>query len=155
MTTELVKNEQIAEIEKSLRLIAGIVKQKGREILNDFSITPPQFVALQWLFEENGMTIGELSAKMYLAYSTTTDLIDRMEKNGLVKRIKDPHDRRVVRIYKLEKGYDIIQEVIKERQKYLENTLEGFSGAEKANLEENLYLLLEKMNRQNDKSSRE
>lgn len=133
--------QKIADIEKALRKISGIVKQKGREILNDFSITPPQFVALQWLSEDNEMTVGELSSKMYLAYSTTTDLIDRMENNGLVMRVKDTNDRRVVRIRKLQKGYDIIEKVIRRRQEYLSGILAGFSGEEKEILEKSLQLL--------------
>lgn len=72
--------ENIATIEKDMRYISGIIKQKGREILSNYTMTPPQFVALQWLFEEGDMTIGELSNKMFLAFSTTTDLVDRMEK---------------------------------------------------------------------------
>lgn len=88
MTSKSV--EHVADIEKSLRHIAAIIKQKGREILNQYAITPPQFVGLQWLYELGDMTIGELSGKMYLACSTTTDLIDRMEKNKLVERVKDP-----------------------------------------------------------------
>ncbi|MFS8631057.1 MAG: molybdopterin-dependent oxidoreductase, partial [Bacillales bacterium] len=101
----------VAELEKLLRYIAAILKQRGREILTQYPITPPQFVALQWLLEEGDLTIGELSNKMYLACSTTTDLIDRMERNGLVSRVRDEHDRRVVRIHLLEKGERIIEEV--------------------------------------------
>src|SRR4051794_4339857 len=104
--------EHIAKIEKEMRYVSGLIKQKGREILTNYKITPPQFVALQWLFEEGDMTIGELSAKMYLAFSTTTDLIDRMEKNELLRRVKDEKDRRVVRIHLLEEGKRIIDEVI-------------------------------------------
>ena len=82
-------NEDIvANIEKDLRYISGIIKQKGREMLSTYTITPPQFVALQWLFEDGDMTIGELSNKMFLACSTTTDLVDRMEKNQLVEQGK-------------------------------------------------------------------
>ena len=98
----------VATIEKELRYISGIIKQKGREILSNYTITPPQFVALQWLFEEGDMTIGELSNKMFLACSTTTDLIDRMEKSHLVERVKNPSDRRVVRIHLLSEGERII-----------------------------------------------
>jgi MarR family transcriptional regulator, organic hydroperoxide resistance regulator len=145
--------QKITEIEKSLRLISGIIKQKGREILNDFTITPPQFVALQWLFENNEMTVGELSSKMYLAYSTTTDLIDRMEKNGLVMRVKDPNDRRIVRIRKLQKGYDIIEKVIKRRQEYLQEILSGFSTIEIEGLDKFLHLLHEEMNNYNNQTS--
>lgn len=81
---ETNESGHVAEIEKSLRHIAAIIKQKGREILNQYTITPPQFVGLQWLYEFGDMTIGELSQKMYLACSTTTDLIDRMEKVNLL-----------------------------------------------------------------------
>src|SRR5580658_2106040 len=104
--------EDVAFLEKELRHISGIIKQKGRQILNAYTITPPQFVALQWLFELGDMTIGDLSNKMYLAFSTTTDLIDRMEKSELVQRVRDEQDRRVVRIHLLKEGERIIEEVI-------------------------------------------
>jgi DNA-binding MarR family transcriptional regulator len=61
-----------------------LIKRKGRDILNHFPITPPQFTSLLWLNQEGDMTIGELSQKMYLACSTMTDLIYRMEKSGVV-----------------------------------------------------------------------
>lgn len=139
------ENEIISEIEKDLRYIAYIIKQKGRELLTDYCITPPQFVALQWLFEEGDMTIGELSNKMYLAFSTTTDLIDRMEKNELVKRVKDHNDRRVVRIHLLPEGERIIDEVIKKRQGYLFEVLKNFSDEEVVLLKNNLMKLHQDM----------
>lgn len=119
--------ENIARMEKELRYISGIIKQQGRKLLGNYSITPPQFVALQWLFEHGDMTIGDLSNKMYLAFSTTTDLVDRMENNQLVKRVRDEHDRRVVRIHLLEEGGRIIEEVIDKRRKYLNSVLVDFS----------------------------
>jgi len=136
---------QVAHIEKSIRMIADIVKQKGREILNEFPITPPQFIALQWLHEFGDMTIGELSSKMYLACSTTTDLVDRMENNDLVERVKDTADRRVVRIHLLDKGAKIIREVINQRQVYLHNILEDFSKDDVDILEKSLSHLFDEM----------
>lgn len=131
---ELHSKEVVADIEKDLRYISGLIKQKGREILSQYTITPPQFVALQWLFEAGDMTIGELSNKMYLACSTTTDLIDRMERSSLVVRVKDEHDRRVVRIHLLEEGERIIEEVIKKRQQDLSDVLSGFTEDEVSSL---------------------
>ncbi|MDP4164553.1 MAG: MarR family transcriptional regulator [Bacillota bacterium] len=131
----------VSEIEKDLRYISGIIKQKGRELLSNYTITPPQFVALQWLFEDGDMTIGELSTKMFLACSTTTDLVDRMEKNNLVKRVKDPNDRRVVRIHLLDEGERIIEEVIKKRRGYLQEVLKNFSEEEIGLLQSNLTKL--------------
>ena len=118
--------ESVASMEKELRYISHLIKQKGREILSNYTITPPQFVALQWLHESGDMTIGDLSNKMYLAFSTTTDLVDRMEKNELVQRVRDEQDRRVVRIHLLPEGERIIQEVIEKRQNYLRDLLQEF-----------------------------
>ncbi|MGM0903450.1 MarR family winged helix-turn-helix transcriptional regulator [Mesobacillus maritimus] len=140
--------EQVADIEKDLRYISGIIKQKGREILSNYTITPPQFIALQWLFEEGDMTIGELSNKMYLAFSTTTDLVDRMEKNELVVRVKNPNDRRVVQIHLLDEGKRIIDEVIKKRQLYLQDVLVNFSDEEIVILKENLAKLHHEMRKE-------
>lgn len=142
---EVTHVAHVARIEKELRYVSGLVKQKGREMLNNYKITPPQFIALQWLSEEGDMTIGELSSKMYLAFSTTTDLIDRMEKNELVKRVKDEKDRRVVRIHLLEEGKRIIDEVIKKRQVYLQDVLVNFSSEEIITLKENLIKLHQEM----------
>ncbi|WP_124071709.1 MarR family winged helix-turn-helix transcriptional regulator [Filibacter tadaridae] len=121
-------------MEKELRYIAGIIKQQGRRILSNYTITPPQFIALQWLFEHGDMTIGDLSNRMFLAFSTTTDLVDRMEKNSLVKRVRDKQDRRVVRIHLLSEGERIIEEVIVKRRHYLDTVLEDFSEEEVKNL---------------------
>ena len=123
-------SESIAILEKELRYISHLIKQKGREILSNYIITPPQFVALQWLQESGDMTIGDLSTKMYLAFSTTTDLVDRMEKNELVQRVRDENDRRVVRIHLLPEGERIIQEVIVKRQEYLRDITDEFNGEE-------------------------
>ncbi|KGR76851.1 MarR family winged helix-turn-helix transcriptional regulator [Ureibacillus sinduriensis] len=137
-------HETVAYLEKELRYISHLIKQKGREILSNYTITPPQFVALQWLHESGDMTIGELSNKMYLAFSTTTDLVDRMEKNELVVRIRDEQDRRVVHIHLLEEGERIIEEVIEKRQNYLQDVLVDFDEAEV----ESLSRLLNKLHQQ-------
>ncbi len=119
-------SSEVASMEKDLRYIAAIIKQQGRRILSNYTITPPQFIALQWLFEHGDMTIGDLSNRMFLAFSTTTDLVDRMEKNNLVKRVRDEQDRRVVRIHLLSEGERVIEEVIDKRRVYLDTVLADF-----------------------------
>lgn len=135
----------IADAEIKLRKISGVIKQNGRKILKNYPITSTQFIALQWITEYKELTIGELSNNIGLAFSTTTDLVDRMEKNNLVERVKDSNDRRVVRVHVLEKGVAIIKEVIEKRQDYLGEVLAGFSNEETSHLNELLDLLHEQM----------
>lgn len=138
-------DRSIAEAEMCLRKIAGVIKRNGRKILTNYTITSPQFTALQCVIEEGDLTIGELSSKIGLAFSTTTDIVDRMEKNELVKRVRDEKDRRVVRIHALEKGKTIIKEVIHKRQKYLSEVLNGFTKEQTDTLNELLHLLHSQM----------
>ncbi|PTM58218.1 MarR family winged helix-turn-helix transcriptional regulator [Desmospora activa] len=144
-TNSNLSEETVAEIERLVREISVIVKRKGRDILNEFPITPPQFTALLWLNDEGDMTIGELSQKMFLACSTMTDLVDRMEKNDLVERVRDERDRRVVRIHLLERGSSIIRDVMKARQAYLSEVLSHFSEEEVKEMGKHLSLLHEEM----------
>lgn len=137
--------EDIINIEKYLRKVDYIIRVKGREILNDFNISIPQFTALQILIYNGELTIGELSKKMSLACSTITDLVDRMENNELVVRKKDEKDKRVVRIEVLPLGHEIVGKVLEERVKYLEMKTSELTEEEKSSLSEGLESLYNAM----------
>ena len=47
--------------------------------------------------EDRPMSLSELAEKLTCVRSNVTQLVDRLEADGLVKRIDDPTDRRVVR----------------------------------------------------------
>jgi len=118
------------QIEKQLRWISSVIKDTGRQLLTEYNMTPPQFVALQWISEKNGATIGELSQYMFFPFSTTSDLVDRIEERRFVKRAKDEKDKRVVRLFLLPKGLEAIHAVILKRQEYLEKKFEDFTNSE-------------------------
>jgi DNA-binding MarR family transcriptional regulator len=51
------------------------------------------------LFEEDGLRMGELAARARLAKQTMTTLIRLAERDGLVRRERDPEDGRAFRIF--------------------------------------------------------
>jgi MarR family transcriptional regulator, organic hydroperoxide resistance regulator len=138
--------EYVVEIEQRLRQIAGVVRRKGRAMLEEYGITPPQFDALVILNWDGEMTIGDLSNRLYLAYSTTTDLVDRLERQGFVVRQRDDTDRRVVRVKVLEKGSNLIEKVVDARRAYLGSILESVGLDERKHILEVLDLLHTKIN---------
>ncbi|MEW6307686.1 MAG: MarR family winged helix-turn-helix transcriptional regulator [Bacillota bacterium] len=113
-----------ADIEDLLRKVSILIRKRGRDILSNFDITPPQFNALIALNEAGDLTMGELCERMYLACSTATDLIDRMERNGLIDRERDLRDRRVVRLRIKDEGHRVIASVMAARISYLASVLE-------------------------------
>lgn len=59
------------------------------------------FLSIDILHEKGPVTAGELSKLTGLTTGSVTALIDRLEKNGFVRRQHDPHDRRKVIIVPL------------------------------------------------------
>ncbi len=135
----------ILEIEQQLRELSLLMKRKEREILHHFPITQQQFFVLMLLTEYGDMTIGELSQKCCLACSTMTDLIDRMEKNQVVKRIRGERDRRIVNIHLLPRGEELIIQVMEARRQYLSNVLSHLSTEERVMIKKLLSSVYEKM----------
>lgn len=123
--------DHVALIEQQLRQIAGVVRRRGRSLLEQFGITPPQFDALLILDRAGDLTIGELSNRLYLAYSTTTDLVDRLERAEFVVRARDTADRRVVLVKLQAKGKLVIERVLDARRAYLGIVLESFDESER------------------------
>jgi MarR family transcriptional regulator, temperature-dependent positive regulator of motility len=58
------------------------------------------------LFEEDGLRMGELARQAGLAKQTMTTMVRLLERDGLVRRVADPADRRAGLIYLTERGRD-------------------------------------------------
>jgi DNA-binding MarR family transcriptional regulator len=62
-------------------------------------VQPGMGLVLFALFEKNGLSIKEIVGRTRLAHSTLSGVLTRMEAAGLLKRIRDTVDARVVRIH--------------------------------------------------------
>ncbi len=124
--------EDVERIERLLRRISHVVYTKGRDILGDFGITSPQFDALLFLHRDGDMPMGSLCDRMFLACSTVTDLVDRMEKGGFVARERDQADRRVIKVRLLPRGEEMVDKVMAARIRYLSNILKDLGPEDRA-----------------------
>jgi DNA-binding MarR family transcriptional regulator len=138
MLAETKVDRSVLVVEDQLRNATTILNKREREILSNFNITPPQAGALSTLLEYGELTMGELCAKLYLACSTATDLVDRMERNGFIERLRDKNDRRVIRLRVLAKGTATLDEVLAARRTYLAGALREVNLADKERLIQSL-----------------
>lgn len=132
------QGQEVKDIEELLRNVSTLVRNHGRLIMADYGVTPPQFHALLCLKDAGDLSMGELCEEMYLACSTMTDLISRLERRGLVERYRDPGDRRVTRVRLRPEGMAVIDHVIQARQQYLAGVLEHLSPEEKDSVRSSL-----------------
>ena len=75
-----------------------------RPLLEPLGLTYLQYLALLVLWERMPRSVGELGARLYLDSGTLTPLLKRMERSGLVTRIRDADDERRVLVYLTEDG---------------------------------------------------
>lgn len=139
-------------LEETIRHINSMMYRSERSILFEARISNSQFNALLKLKEFGSLTMGELCKHLFTACSTVTDLADRLEREGLVERVRDVKDRRIVRINLRPKGEEIVEAVIRERQIYLEKVLKEYPAQERSILLETLVNLSKRMEKKiNDK----
>jgi MarR family transcriptional regulator, organic hydroperoxide resistance regulator len=69
-----------------------------KPLLDRFGITYPQYLAIAALSSKDGQKVSELGEKLFLESNTLTPLIKRLESAGLVSRVRDSQDERVVRV---------------------------------------------------------
>lgn len=56
-------------------------------------------VHVMWLLEHHGdLHMGHLAEFLDVSMSNATGIVDRMEERGLVERVRNPDDRRVVEV---------------------------------------------------------
>jgi len=89
-----------------------------------------QWFFLRELWEEDGLTQGDLSARAGMTAPTTVVAIRRMVKDGLVIRKPDDQDRRKVRIHLTEKGQRFRDELLPLAFDVNKAATEGFSEEE-------------------------
>ena len=75
--------------------------------------------------------MGELGEMLRLAKSSLTGLVDRTERNELVRRTPDPHDTRAIRVELTAEGGRVADAFYGETCRRVDELPEGFSGAER------------------------
>ena len=88
----------IKDIVESIRRLVRAEYLDSRKMSKEFGLTGPQSLVLRLLVKNGALSSADLSRQMYVTPSNITGIIDRLEKKGLVERIRKQGDRRVALI---------------------------------------------------------
>lgn len=87
-----------ALIVRGLRRIVKALHSFSQDVYRSYGLTAPQLWALKTLQREGRMSAGRLADALAIHQSSLSILIDRLEKRGLVRRVRTARDRRFVEI---------------------------------------------------------
>lgn len=75
-----------------------------KPLFQALGLTYPQYLAMLVLWENDGITVSEISARMLTDPGSLTPLLKRLEGEGLLQRVRSSQDERVVQLHLTEKG---------------------------------------------------
>ena len=113
-------------------------------LLKPLGITYTQYITFMILWENDGITVGEIGSRLHLDNGTLTPMLKKMEKEGFIERRRSLEDERKVDVFltdsgreKKEKARNIPLEagkcinISKKKKKTLYNILYGIIDADK------------------------
>jgi DNA-binding MarR family transcriptional regulator len=101
-----------------------------QDALKEFGVAPGQFAPLVMLFEEDGLTQAELCRRINVEQPTMANTLERMERDGLVKRKADSDDRRRAHVFLTARAKDIQTQVMEAARAVSNRTVTRLSASE-------------------------
>jgi DNA-binding MarR family transcriptional regulator len=84
-----------------------------RRRLADYGMTLGQYYFMRALWIEEGLSQRELSRRVGTTEPTTASVLRLLEKNGLVRRVRNRRDRRTINIFPTQKGRNLKNELLR------------------------------------------
>jgi MarR family transcriptional regulator, organic hydroperoxide resistance regulator len=98
----------VAEVMDNIRRVFQVVNEQSKRVERETGLTGPQVWAIKML-AAGPVRVSELAKKMYLHPATIVGILDRLEKRGLIVRVRSTEDRRVVEVNLTEAGRELVE----------------------------------------------
>jgi DNA-binding MarR family transcriptional regulator len=125
--------EQKADVDQILEAILYLYTE-GRRLTKEYArranLTSPQLTVIKVLETFGDVSLSELSERIRAQNSTVTGIIDRMERENLVKRERSKEDRRVVHIRLTHKGAELARAIPVEPMEILRRAILSLNATE-------------------------
>lgn len=108
------------QVLKTLKQVMGVLHQSIERQFKDVNLTGQQGMLIGMLMHCEKIKVTELSEKLNLSNSTVSSMLDRLEKQNIIERIRSSEDRRVVYITVT----DTFRKLSKERFKDISQIIE-------------------------------
>ena len=121
------------DVDELLKLLVFLYTENRRItklIASRADLTGPQLTVVKMLEQVGDLSLSELSDAIRAQNSTMTGIVDRMEREGIVERVRSTEDRRVVRIHLTDKGKKLAIDIPVEPLFIFRTALESLTSSE-------------------------
>jgi DNA-binding MarR family transcriptional regulator len=84
--------------------VSRLITKAYKPYLEEIGLTYPQYLVLMVLWENDGLSVNQITEKLLLNTNTLSPLLKRMEKMELLKRNRSSKDERSVIVQLTENG---------------------------------------------------
>ncbi|WP_207003732.1 MarR family winged helix-turn-helix transcriptional regulator [Trinickia mobilis] len=109
------------------RTLHRLYDAQGQKLLDRESIPISYWYYLRVLAERGEINQLELSKRVGIASTTAVPALDYLEKRGLVKRVRDPNDRRKYFVQLQDEGRRLVDEMLPDLTDMISASLDGIS----------------------------
>ena len=134
------KLEKLDQVKTSLfELKRKLLEDKISE--QPYNLTITKFLILKFIGISSKRMVAEISSNLKLTSGATTILLNQLEDDALVQRVRDQKDRRIVWISLTEAGETLVNYVIEQRNLFWQDMLFALTPEE----QDEYLRMLEKM----------
>ncbi len=145
MRTDDELREAIAEVHPLMAALTLAFWRMRLVVEREAGTLPLKLLILSIVRKRESVSPGEICRRFSLDVSRVTRLTQSLEKEGLLKRERDPEDRRYLRLSLTEEGREFLRDREALIQEEFERRLEGLSDEEIEELERMLGVVAEGM----------
>jgi Transcriptional regulators len=120
------------------------LRQRGKKILADlkYDLTFEQIIVLQILDQEDGLQLGVLAERADRERTTTSRMVDGLEKRNLAVRVPDKYDKRQKLVYLTKLGEKRVEQLGPLVRDFVEIALKGVTRKQIETTSETLHVII-------------
>lgn len=114
-----------------VQILYKTMSQRVISELTDQKVSLPQIHALRYVWLHDNVLMGDLAAGLSISYPSATNMVKRLERQGLVERVVNPADRREVEVRLTKHGRELTERMEEERIRRMGEVLSTLSPEER------------------------
>jgi len=118
-----------------LAMTFNVLYQEIKHEMGKEPFTIPQLEIMSCLDRKKGLSLSEIAERLLVTGGNVTGIIDRMERDGYVYRVRDKADRRVVRAVLTEKGFELYKSFLPRYKELMNRINSGLTFQERRQLQ--------------------